>query len=124
MRNHNRSADSAKPDVSKVDFEALPAKQSLIVDILTARHRLGEPFWPIEVTLDKTLDALLRLGVVEVWTYTSEHHRVMLTDAAKKRLIDGVKYTSPLERELAEARADVAALKRSLKLLRHTDTAG
>jgi len=116
MLNHNRpSAPTVKPDITTVDFEALPAKQGLIVDVLTARHRLGEPFWPIEVTLEKHLDALAALGVVMVCTDTPDYHRVNLTEAALKALIGDKTYRSPLEKERDDLIKRNAALKIAVK---------
>jgi len=50
----------------RFDVGALPPTQYLILEVLGARHRLGENLWPFRSTLAPALRALEQLGLV--WT--------------------------------------------------------
>lgn len=111
-------APVAKPKkLTAKDFQNLPTKQDLIVEVLMARHRLGEPFFAIDVRLDKALTALAERGIVEVFTDMPSHHRARLTDAARQLLFVESTYKSPLEKQHEQALADNEALKRTVALL-------
>lgn len=51
-------------DPPRVDVDSLPLAQYLILEVLRARHRLGEPFWPIPKRAKKQLTALQDAGLV------------------------------------------------------------
>lgn len=42
----------------------LPPTQQLILEVLAARHRLGERLWPFPSRLQKAVDALNRTGLI------------------------------------------------------------
>ncbi len=50
----------------RFDVDTLPPTQYLVLDVLAARHRLGENLWPFPSTLAPALRALEQLGLV--WT--------------------------------------------------------
>jgi len=50
----------------RFDVDALPPTQFLVLEVLGARHRLGENLWPFRSTLVPALRALEQLGLV--WT--------------------------------------------------------
>ncbi len=118
MLNHSRAPITSRTKLTAKDFANLQTKQDLIVEVLMARHRLGEPFFPIDIRLDKALTALTERGIVEVWTDMPTHHRARLTDAAQQFLFVENTYKSPVEKQLAKALGDVEALTRSVGLLR------
>jgi hypothetical protein len=118
MLNHIGTPVAAPTKLTAEDFKNLPTKQDLIVEVLMARHRLGEPFFPIDVRLDKALTALSERGIVEVWTDMTTHHRARLTDAAQRFLFVENTYKSPNEKRLEKALADIDALKRTVGILR------
>ncbi|WIE81235.1 hypothetical protein [Curtobacterium sp. MCSS17_016] len=115
MLNHIGTPVAAPTKLTAKDFKNLPTKQDLIVEVLMARHRLGEPFFPIDIRLDKALTALSERGIVEVWTDTPSHHRARLTDAAQQYLFVEKTYKSPLEKQLVKALADIEAFKRTIR---------
>lgn len=121
MLNHHRVPVPVRTKLTAKDFKNLPTKQDLIVEVLMARHRLGEPFFPIDIRLDKALTRLSERGIVEVITDSPSHHRVRLTDAAKQFLFVESKYQSPVEKRLKKALEDVEALKLSVGLLHGED---
>jgi len=118
MLNHLGTPIAAPKKLTAKDFNNLPMKQDLIVEVLMARHRLGEPFFPIDVRLDKPLMALADRGIVEVWTDMPSHHRARLTDAAQHFLFVENTYKSPLEKRHLEALGDLEAMKRTVGVLR------
>jgi len=50
----------------RFDVDALPPTQYLVLEVLGARHRLGENLWPFRSTLAPALRRLEQLGLV--WT--------------------------------------------------------
>lgn len=85
----------------------LTSSQSLMVDLLVARHRLGEPFWPISKELQRTYVALDIKGYVDVLPGHVDHTvRLQLTPRARKELIEDSTYVTPIERNLAAKIAD------------------
>lgn len=91
----------------------LTPAQQLIVEVLSARHRLGETIWPFDSRLKKQLAALEQFG----WVYLASGQventiRARLTEAAKRKVFLTSTYVSPLEQENIELAQDVEALTR------------
>lgn len=81
-----------------------------MVDLLVARYRLGEPFWPVSKKLNRTYRILRDKGYVEIIDGNVEGtDRLMLTRAARKELIDDSTYVTPIERQTAKRIAKVLA---------------
>jgi len=74
----------------------LTEKQTLVLEVLVARHRLGENLWTFEERTEKVLSQLEAKGLVIVMHGVVEDSvRARLTDKAKKKfLYDG--YTPPI----------------------------
>lgn len=47
-----------------VDVDSLPPTQQLILEVLVARHRLGEKLWPFPSRLQSAIGALDKAGLV------------------------------------------------------------
>lgn len=63
----------------------LPPEQYLIMEVLAARYRTGEPFWTFPSNLRQPLDALLRADLVDVLSSPAPGSlRVRLTEAGRK----------------------------------------
>lgn len=78
------------------DADALPAKQYLILEVLAARHRLGEPSWPLPDRLRKHLDALADGGWIgHEADITEGHRRAWLTDKGREDALSST-YTAPV----------------------------
>lgn len=45
----------------------LPPTQYLVMEVLAARHRTGEPYWTFPSSLRQTLDALVRADLVDAF---------------------------------------------------------
>lgn len=89
------------------DLPKLTASQALLVDLLTARHRLGEPFWPVDTKMTRSYHELKEKGYVSILNgHVEGTVRLMLTPAAVKELISEATYTSPLEKRIASHIAD------------------
>jgi hypothetical protein len=43
-----------------------PPTQHLVMEVLAARYRLGEPFWPFPQNCSKAVDALAEKGLVRI----------------------------------------------------------
>jgi hypothetical protein len=85
----------------------LTAQQTLMVDLLQARHRLGEPFWPVSTKLYRTYNELHTKGYVEVLDGNVERTvRLRFTRRAHKELIEDSTYVTPLQGQLATHIAD------------------
>ena len=69
--------------------------QELILEVLAARHRLGEPFWPFSRRLRRHLDILQAAGLI---SYESDvmpdAYRVRLTEAGRREALSDT-YVSP-----------------------------
>lgn len=50
--------------MSDVDVDTLPPTQYLVLDVLAARHRLGEPWWTFPSRLRPAVTALEQAGLV------------------------------------------------------------
>ena len=78
-----------------------------MVDLIVARTRLGEPFWPVSTKLYRTYNELRMKGYVEVIDGNVEKTvRLRLTRKAHKQLIEDSDYTTPLQAQLATHIAD------------------
>ncbi len=85
------------------DGDKLPPAQQLILDVLAARYRTGEPFWNFADRLGPAIAALDRAGLVEPMGYEGPGRtRVGLSDAGRDRML-GSGYTSPMEQARARA---------------------
>lgn len=81
---------------SNGDEHALTPTQELICAVLTARHRLGEPFWPIEKRNKAALDALVDIGVVSYMSgWGPSDYRARLTEHGKREFMHAT-YTAPV----------------------------
>lgn len=102
------------------DVAKLPPTQYLILEVLAARHRLGETWWPFPTRMQPAIDALAEAGLVHTMDGNVERTvRVRLSDA-EARALDESTYRPPnggidrLRRaiegiaEYAEARADLS----------------
>lgn len=96
--------------MTDLDVDKLPPTQQLVLDVLAARYRLGEPFWPVTNWAAPAVAALKRVGLVE--NMGSAGHggtRVQLTAAGRERLLHA-DYRSPVE--IARTRAIYAEKRR------------
>lgn len=85
----------------KSDIEAsLTPTEELIIDVLVARHRLGEPFWPIAMRHRKSIAALENRGLVNnLGSADGTCLRVGLTLKAKALWARPEKYVPPIFRD-------------------------
>ncbi len=82
----------------RFDVDTLPPTQYLVLDVLAARHRLGENLWPFPSTLAPALRALEQLGLV--WTMSGSVEntvRAGLTEAGKDAVLSST-YIPPVFR--------------------------
>lgn len=83
----------------------LTASQALLLDLLQARHRLGEPFWPVSTKMTRSYHELKEKGYVSILSGHVENTvRLMLTPAAIAEM--SPTYKSPLEKRVANHIAD------------------
>lgn len=96
------TAEPAAP----VDTDRLPPTQYLILEVLAARHRLGETTWSFPTSLERPLLALQSAGLVDTFGSTRPKTvRARLTDAGRAAaLLDG--YETPVDKEMALLRAE------------------
>ena len=84
----------------------LTASQDLLVDLLVARTRLGEPFWPVSTKMTRSYHELKAKGYVSILSgHVEGTVRLMLTDQAKKELLSDQTF-SPMEKRIASHIAD------------------
>lgn len=76
---------TAPPDGDSI-LDSLTPTQDLIMDVLSARYRLGESSWPIHRKLAKQVDELGRLGLVNDNVGPQGYLRVDLTSKALQLL--------------------------------------
>lgn len=95
-----------------VDIDRLPPTQFLILEVLAARHRLGETLWTFPASLKPAVAALDRLGLVWQASGVVEYTiRAGLTDAGRAACVSGdyvPPFAKPIERvrRLCEAARD------------------
>jgi hypothetical protein len=85
-----------------VNIEALSPTQELVLEVLAARHRLGETLWSFTTKLTPSVRPLEVLGLV--WWKSGVVERTIqvgLTDAGVKEMLDPT-YVSPLDRLRSE----------------------
>ncbi len=90
----------------RFDVDALPPTQHLVLEVLGARHRLGENLWPFRSTLAPALRALEQLGLV--WTMHGSVEntvRAGLTEAGKDAVLS-CEYVPPAFRPSARVPAE------------------
>lgn len=80
---------------------AFSPTKHLVLDVLAARHRTGEPYWTLPRTLKRQLDQLEAAGLVSVLGSTGDGYRVRLTDAGMVEALD-LSYGPPVP-SLADA---------------------
>lgn len=86
----------------------LTACQDVLVDLLVARSRLGESFWPISTRLNRTYKILEEKGYVEIMHgHVDGTVRLALTPQAKAKLIENSAYVPPIK---LEARDEIATV--------------
>lgn len=91
--------------------------QDLILDVLMARHRLGEGFWTFDSRLKPSLTALMDLGYVFVMDGNVENTvRAGLTNEGRIEFVGT--YQSPLERKVEALQDAVKDLVRKNENLR------
>lgn len=62
----------------------LTPTEDLICEVLAARHRLGEPFWPVDRRHRRALDSLTAKGLVSYQSgWTPKDLRAQLTDKGR-----------------------------------------
>lgn len=76
----------------------LKPKQELVMEVLTARFRLGEMFWTFRGRHEKTLRELEKLGLVEIMHgVVDDTVRASLTPLGEGMFVSR-NYTPPIER--------------------------
>lgn len=81
-------------DLTVADLDALPPTQYLIIETLTARMRLGEPFWPFPEKLRRPLAQLDDIGLITVERHSRGQFKATPT-AALRKLVESSKYRPP-----------------------------
>lgn len=106
---------AAKPKKPK-----LTPTQCLILDVLAARHRLGETLWTFSTDDKRALDGLEAIGLVHVMRGVAPRSvRARFTDAGVKRMRkEAGGYISPLEKQLKLVQGQLKEL-RELRRLEH-----
>ncbi|MER7331784.1 MULTISPECIES: hypothetical protein [unclassified Micromonospora] len=93
-----------------IDVDSLPPTQYLMLEVLAARHRLGEALWtfPSGPAYRKAADYLAQLGLVG-WKsgVAPKTIQVWFTDVGRAAALDG-DYLSPHDKQIRMARAEVA----------------
>jgi DNA-binding MarR family transcriptional regulator len=70
--------------VTSVDVDRLPRSQYLALEVLAARHRLGEQFWTFPTRVSQPVRELEKTGLVSINSSVTEKTvRVALTEAGK-----------------------------------------
>jgi hypothetical protein len=88
-----------------VDVDTLPPTQLLILEVLAARHRLGEHVWPFPTSVAPAVAALNRAGLVDQLNGNQPHTvRAQLTDKGRAAVLFG-DYVSPLHTPTERIRA-------------------
>ncbi|WNN95185.1 helix-turn-helix DNA binding domain protein [Microbacterium phage Magritte] len=83
----------------------LTATQALLLDLLQARHRLGEPFWPVSTKHTRAYHELKEKGYVSILSgHVDKTVRLMLTPEAISEM--SKTYSSPMESRVANHIAD------------------
>lgn len=91
--------------MTEVDVDRLPPTQLLVLEVLAARHRLGERLWTFPSYLQRQVDALCRAGLA--WQASGNVPytvRAGLSDAGVAKMLHG-SYVSPVYQPLERVRA-------------------
>lgn len=81
-----------------MDVDRLPLTQYLVLDVLAARHRLGEHSWTFPTAAGPAVDALIGLGLVAGKAgFLPKTLLVWLTDAGRAAVLS-TDYVPPIER--------------------------
>jgi hypothetical protein len=72
----------------------LTPTEDLIMDVLSARVRLGEPFWTFEYRHRPALRRLVERGLIRTEPATTEHIEAYLTDVGRAEYLTD-RYTPP-----------------------------
>jgi hypothetical protein len=93
-----------------VNVDALPPTQYLILEVLGARHRLGEPFWTFPDRLRPAACALEAAGLV-IWKHgvAARSIQVWLTHAGRAAALMP-SYVPPIEDRIAQAIGDPGSI--------------
>ncbi len=92
----------AKPFSEPDELPSITAAQEIVLEVVVARTRLGEPFWPVSTQLSRSYRALRDKGYVEIIDGNVEGtDRLRLTPKARKELIDNSSYRSPIVKDVA-----------------------
>lgn len=91
-----RISDAEADAIRAIDLSPTAA---LVLDLLVARHRLEEPFWPIEKRNAQALDQLEVHGLI-TYELKDNSYRTRLTVAAIEVWVLRSSYLSPLERKM------------------------
>lgn len=88
----------------------LTPTEELLMEVLSARIRLGEPWWTFDIKHLRTIRSLTTKGLVS-WDYGSVEHsvEVVLTREGRDLFLDE-KYRPPLEKQLRKKIADTVRL--------------
>lgn len=94
-------------EVSEAVWQSLPVTQQLLLEVLSARHRLGEQLWTFETNARSICKKLEQAGLIWTMHGATEHTiRAGLTDAGVF-MMHSPSYRSPAERQRAAASASV-----------------
>jgi hypothetical protein len=127
MLNHNRKPTSAAvPATEPAAPKKLTPTQDLILEVLGARRRTGEPFWPFSKTLTKSIRGLQEAGFVEWWDASYGNHNVRLTPAGEAVAFPSATYSSPLEKALVtvKTRLEIITAPSEYRPFVHPDNRG
>lgn len=90
-------------------YSGLPPTQYLIMEVLAARHRLGEVLWTFPTSVRPAMEQLARRQLIG-WKsgVAPESIQAWLTDIGRKHVLLP-DYTSPVQQSLDEAAANMRA---------------
>jgi hypothetical protein len=96
--------DTTTPEVKPTANEPkLTPTARLILEVLAARHRLGESHWTFDSVNAKTLGSLEAAGLVSLLsTQVQGTTRARLTEAGKEQALDAA-YVTPVTMEVRNA---------------------
>lgn len=84
----------------KSDYSDLTGAEELFVEVLIARHRLGEEVWTFSIRELNVARRLKKKGYIETKAgITQGNFRAWLTDEARKVLVEDINYIPPILRE-------------------------
>jgi hypothetical protein len=124
MLNHNRVASGPAAELAAP--KKLTPTQDLILEVLGARRRTGEPFWPFSKMLTTSIRGLQEAGLVEWWDASYGNHNVRLTAAGEAVAFPSATYSSPLEKELVtvKTRLEIITAPSEYRPFVHPDNRG